>query len=100
MEKCCATTSLGRNGVAGLRWVRHFFEYRTLFGRDAGSDVGHVYGHETIEIKSKRDGLVIIPWLFLATTHYFYSQSPNGHLVTGCDVGFNVATLIRSMEVQ
>lgn len=63
-------------GTAGI-----FFEYRTLFGRDAGVAMLVMFmAMKQLEIKSKRDGLVIITLgYFLLLTHYFYSQSiPTG----------------------
>ncbi len=79
-------------GCAGI-----FYEFRTLFGRDAGVAMLVLFmAMKLLELKSKRDGIVIVTLgYFLLLTHYFYSQSiPTGiWLITA--LWLVTATLIR-----
>ena len=78
--------------IGGIGW-----QYRTLFGRDAGVALLVLFmALKPLEMSRRRDALVIVMLgYFLLLTHYFYSQSiPTGGwllLVTG----WLTATLIR-----
>ena len=57
------------------------FEFRTLFGRDAGVAMLVVFmALKLLELRSRRDATVVVTLgYFLLLTHYFYSQSiPTG----------------------
>ena len=57
------------------------FEFRTLFGRDAGVAMLVVFmAMKLLELRSRRDATVVVMLgYFLLLTHYFYSQSiPTG----------------------
>jgi len=57
------------------------FEFRTLFGRDAGVAMLVVFmAMKLLELRSRRDATVVVTLgYFLLLTHYFYSQSiPTG----------------------
>lgn len=57
------------------------FEFRTLFGRDAGVAMLVVFmAMKLLELRSRRDAAVVVMLgYFLLLTHYFYSQSiPTG----------------------
>ena len=63
-------------GTAGIGW-----QYRTLFGRDAGVALLVFFmALKPMEMHARRDGLVVIMLgFFLLLTHYFHSQSiPTG----------------------
>ena len=63
-------------GVAGIGW-----EYRTLFGRDAGVALLVFFmALKPMEMRSRRDAIVVVMLgYFLLLTHYFHSQSiPTG----------------------
>lgn len=63
-------------GVAGIGW-----EYRTLFGRDAGVALLVFFmALKPMEMRSRRDAIVVVMLgFFLLLTHYFHSQSiPTG----------------------
>lgn len=74
-----------------------WFEYRTLFGRDAGVALLILFmALKPLEMRSRRDAMVVVMLgLFLLLTHYFYSQSiPTGlWLIASCTL--LTATLIR-----
>ncbi|MBK8891989.1 MAG: DUF3488 domain-containing transglutaminase family protein [Dechloromonas sp.] len=73
------------------------FEFRTLFGRDAGVAMLVVFmALKLLELRSRRDATVVVTLgYFLLLTHYFYSQSiPTGiWLLTAMTL--LTATLIR-----
>ncbi|MGE5384990.1 MAG: DUF3488 and DUF4129 domain-containing transglutaminase family protein [Betaproteobacteria bacterium] len=79
-------------GSAGI-----LFEFRTLFGRDAGvALLVMLMALKVLELRSRRDAYVLVTLAyFLLLTHYFYSQSiPTGlWLLTASLVV--TATLIR-----
>ncbi len=63
-------------GIAGIGW-----EYRTLFGRDAGVALLYLFvALKPMEMRTRRDAIVVVMLgFFLLLTHYFYSQSiPTG----------------------
>ena len=63
-------------GVTGIGW-----EYRTLFGRDAGVALLVFFmALKPMEMRSRRDAIVVVMLgYFLLLTHYFHSQSiPTG----------------------
>jgi transglutaminase-like putative cysteine protease len=63
-------------GVAGIGW-----QYRTLFGRDAGVALLVFFmAFKPMEMHTRRDSMVVVMLgFFLLLTHYFYSQSiPTG----------------------
>lgn len=74
-----------------------FFEYRTLFGRDAGVAMLVIFmAMKLLELKSRRDGVVIVTLgYFLLLTHYFYSQSIPTGLWLLAALWLVTATLIR-----
>ncbi len=59
-------------GTAGIGW-----QYRTLFGRDAGvALIVFFMALKPMEMQRRRDALVVIMLgFFLLLTHYFYSQT-------------------------
>lgn len=62
------------------------FEFRTLFGRDAGVAMLVIFmAMKLLELRSRRDATVIVTLgYFLLLTHYFYSQSiPTGLWLLG-----------------
>lgn len=68
-------------GLVFLGCLGIFFEYRTLFGRDAGvAALVMLIAMKLLEVRSRRDGMVLIVLgYFLLLTHYFYSQDiPTG----------------------
>ena len=79
-------------GVAGIGW-----EYRTLFGRDAGVALLVFFmALKPLEMRAQRDAIVVVMLgFFLLLTHYFYSQTiPTGlWLITSATL--LTATLIR-----
>lgn len=73
------------------------FEFRTLFGRDAGVAMLVVFmALKLLEVRSRRDATVVITLgYFLLLTHYFYSQSiPTGVWLLAAML-LLTATLIR-----
>jgi transglutaminase-like putative cysteine protease len=73
------------------------FEFRTLFGRDAGVAMLVVFmALKLLELRSLRDATVVVTLgYFLLLTHYFYSQSiPTGLWLLAAMV-LLTATLIR-----
>ena len=79
-------------GTAGIAW-----EYRTLFGRDAGVALLFFFmALKPLEMRSRRDALVIVMLgFFLLLTHYFYSEGiPTGLWLLGSTL-LLTATLIR-----
>lgn len=73
------------------------FEFRTLFGRDAGVAMLVVFmAMKLLELRSRRDAIVVVTLgYFLLLTHYFYSQSiPTGIWLLGT-MTLVTATLIR-----
>lgn len=79
-------------GTAGIGW-----QYRTLFGRDAGVALLVFFmALKPMEMHSRRDGLVVVLLgYFLLLTHYFHSQSiPTGLWLLATAV-LLTATLIR-----
>ena len=63
-------------GLAGIGW-----EYRTLFGRDAGVALLVFFiALKSMEMRARRDAVVVVMLgFFLLLTHYVYSQSiPTG----------------------
>ncbi|MBI2308456.1 MAG: DUF3488 domain-containing transglutaminase family protein [Rhodocyclales bacterium] len=74
-----------------------YFQYRTLFGRDAGVALLVLFmALKPLEMHGRRDAVVLVMLgFFLLLTHYFYSQSiPTGlWLVTAATL--ETATLIR-----
>ncbi|MDR2838554.1 MAG: DUF3488 and transglutaminase-like domain-containing protein, partial [Azonexus sp.] len=73
------------------------YEFRTLFGRDAGvAALVMLMGLKLLELKSRRDALVVvILCYFLLLTHYFYSQSIMTGLWLLAALWSITATLIR-----
>ncbi|MDR2188327.1 MAG: DUF3488 and transglutaminase-like domain-containing protein [Azonexus sp.] len=73
------------------------YEFRTLFGRDAGVAVlVMLMSLKLLELKSRRDALVVvILCYFLLLTHYFYSQSIATGLWLLAALWLVTATLIR-----
>lgn len=59
-------------GVAAIGW-----QYRTLFGRDAGVALLFLFmAAKPLEIRTRRDALVLVMLgYFLLLTHFFYAQS-------------------------
>ena len=79
-------------GTAGIGW-----QYRTLFGRDAGVALLVFFmALKPMEMHARRDGLVVIMLgFFLLLTHYFHSQSiPTGLWLLG------VATLLTATLIR
>ncbi|MEI7612568.1 MAG: DUF3488 and transglutaminase-like domain-containing protein [Betaproteobacteria bacterium] len=79
-------------GTAGIGW-----EYRTLFGRDAGVALLFFFmALKPMEMRTRRDAVVaVMLGFFLLLTHYFYSQSiPTGLWLLVSSVVL-IATLIR-----
>jgi len=73
------------------------FEFRTLFGRDAGVALLVVFmALKLLELRSRRDATVVVTLgYFLLLTHYFYSQSiPTGVWLLAA-MTLLTATLIR-----
>lgn len=74
-----------------------YFEYRSIFGRDAGVALLTLFmALKPLEMRHRRDAIVVVMLgFFLLLTHYFYSQSiPTGlWLMTAATL--QVATLIR-----
>jgi len=73
------------------------FEFRTLFGRDAGVAMLVVFmAMKLLELRSRRDAIVVVTLgYFLLLTHYFYSQSiPTGAWLLAT-MTLVTATLIR-----
>ena len=73
------------------------FEFRTLFGRDAGVAMLVVFmAMKLLELRSRRDATVVVTLgYFLLLTHYFYSQSiPTGVWLLAT-MTLVTATLIR-----
>ena len=67
--------------MALLAGAGALFEYRTLFGRDAGVAMLVVLmAMKLLELRSRRDAIVVVTLgYFLLLTHYFFSQSiPTG----------------------
>ena len=79
-------------GTAGIGW-----QYRTLFGRDAGVALLVFFmALKPMEMKTRRDGLVVIMLgFFLLLTHYFHSQSIPTGLWLLAVASLLTATLIR-----
>ena len=73
------------------------FEFRTLFGRDAGVAMLVVFmALKLLELRSRRDATVVITLgYFLLLTHYFYSQSIPTGLWLLAAMTLLTATLIR-----
>ena len=63
--------------MAVLAGAGALFEYRTLFGRDAGVAMLVVLmAMKLLELRSRRDAIVVVTLgYFLLLTHYFFSQS-------------------------
>ena len=81
--------------VAGT--VAIWFEYRTIFGRDAGVALLVLFmALKPLEMATRRDAMVLIMLgLFLLLTHYFYSQSiPTGIWLMAATT-LETATMIR-----
>ncbi|MFT3850695.1 MAG: DUF3488 and transglutaminase-like domain-containing protein [Propionivibrio sp.] len=79
-------------GVAGIGW-----EYRTLFGRDAGVALLVFFmALKPMEMRTQRDAIVVVMLgFFLLLTHYFYSQTiPTGFWLLATAT-LLTATLIR-----
>jgi transglutaminase-like putative cysteine protease len=79
-------------GCAGI-----LFEFRTLFGRDAGVAMLVMFmAMKLLELRSRRDAMVVVTLgYFLLLTHYFYSQSiPTGLWLLAC-LWLITATLVR-----
>lgn len=79
-------------GVTGIGW-----EFRTLFGRDAGvALLALLITLKLLEMKQRRDALVVVMLgFFLLLTHYFHSQSIlTGIWLLACTT-LLTATLIR-----
>lgn len=96
-----------RNGRLPGRWVLAalvavacggvLFEFRTLFGRDAGVAMLVVFmAMKLLELRSRRDAVVVVTLgYFLLLTHYFYSQSiPTGLWLLGA-MTLVTAALVR-----
>lgn len=83
--------------LVGIACAGVLFEFRTLFGRDAGVAMLVLFmALKLLELRSQRDAMVLITLgYFLLLTHYFYSQSiPTGlWLITSMTLV--TATLIR-----
>ena len=73
------------------------FEFRTLFGRDAGVAMLVVFmAMKLLELRSRRDATVVVMLgYFLLLTHYFYSQSIPTGLWLLAAMTLVTATLIR-----
>ena len=73
------------------------FEFRTLFGRDAGVAMLVVFmAMKLLELRSRRDASVVVMLgYFLLLTHYFYSQSIPTGLWLLVAMTLVTATLIR-----
>ena len=73
------------------------FEFRTLFGRDAGVAMLVVFmALKLLELRSRRDATVVVTLgYFLLLTHYFYSQSIPTGLWLLATMTLLTATLIR-----
>ena len=73
------------------------FEFRTLFGRDAGVAMLVVFmALKLLELRSRRDATVVVTLgYFLLLTHYFYSQSIPTGLWLLAAIMLLTATLIR-----
>ncbi|WP_301100695.1 DUF3488 and transglutaminase-like domain-containing protein [Propionivibrio sp.] len=79
-------------GVAGIGW-----EFRTLFGRDAGvALIVFFMALKPMEMRTRRDSMVVVMLgFFLLLTHYFYLQSiPTGLWLLAATT-LLTATLIR-----
>ena len=85
-------TLLAIAGSAGIAW-----EYRTLFGRDAGVALLFLFmALKQLEMHARRDALVVIMLgFFLLLTHYFHSQSIPTGLWLLCTTTVLTAALIR-----
>lgn len=79
-------------GTAGIGW-----QYRTLFGRDAGVALLVFFmALKPMEMLSRRDGLVVVMLgFFLLLTHYFHSQDIPTGLWLLAVATLLAATLIR-----
>lgn len=79
-------------GVAGIVW-----EFRTLFGRDAGVALLALFmALKPLEVRCRRDAVVVVMLgYFLLLTHYFYSQSIPTGLWLLVSATILTATLIR-----
>ena len=79
-------------GVAGIVW-----EFRTLFGRDAGVALLVFFmALKPMEMRTRRDSMIVVMLgFFLLLTHYFYSQS----IPTGLWL-LTVATLLTATLVR
>lgn len=79
-------------GLAGIGW-----EYRTLFGRDAGVALLVFFvAMKPMEMRARRDAIVVVMLgFFLLLTHYFYSQSIPTGLWLLAAATLLAATLIR-----
>ncbi len=79
-------------GVAGIGW-----EYRTLFGRDAGVALLVFFmALKPMEMRAQRDAIVVVMLgFFLLLTHYFYSQTIPTGLWLLASATLLTATLIR-----
>lgn len=78
--------------IAGIGW-----EFRTLFGRDAGvALLVLLMALKPMEMRTRRDSMVVVMLgFFLLLTHYFYSQSiPTGMWLLAAAT-LLTATLIR-----
>ena len=73
------------------------FEFRTLFGRDAGVAMLVVFmALKLLELRSRRDATVVVTLgYFLLLTHYFFSQSIATGLWLLTTILLLTATLIR-----
>jgi len=73
------------------------FEFRTLFGRDAGVAMLVVFmALKLLELRSRRDATVVVTLgYFLLLTHYFFSQSIATGLWLLTTIMLLTATLIR-----
>jgi len=73
------------------------YEFRTLFGRDAGVAMLVVFmALKLLELRSRRDATVVVTLgYFLLLTHYFYSQSIPTGLWLLAAMTLLTATLIR-----
>lgn len=79
-------------GVAAIGW-----QFRTLFGRDAGvALIVFFMAMKPLEMSSRRDSTVLVMLgFFLLLTHYFYSQSIPSGLWLPAATTLLTATLIR-----
>ncbi len=79
-------------GLAGIGW-----EYRTLFGRDAGVALLYLFvALKPMEMRTRRDATVVVMLgFFLLLTHYLYSQSIPTGLWLLAAATLLTATLIR-----